>query len=222
MRITLKFILSIFHIIFFISTNAYSESLFSDESFVPLIADYRAVAVGDNVTIVIVESSRARANDGSSGSATLSATAAGQLSTTRREELGGATLDLGFGTSQDSSTKRDGLLKAVLTADVIEISPNGNLLLHGKQHLLVNGENQYISVTGWVSPYYIDENNTVLSSRLSQTKIVYSGKDPDGISFWNKVAGFFCCPMDMIFGESENELEELESESYLENEVFDK
>ncbi|WP_444906283.1 flagellar basal body L-ring protein FlgH [Microbulbifer sp. SSSA008] len=222
MKKAVKVLLSIMFINVLMIDRAYSESLFSDETFIPLIADYRAVAIGDTVTIVIVETSLARANDGGSGSAAISVGAAGHLSTTTREEIGGGSLDLSVGGSSDSSTNRDGLFKAVITADVAEISPSGNLFLHGKQHLLVNGEDQYISVTGWVSPYHVDDNNTVLSSRLSQAKIVYSGKDPDRISIWNKIASFICCPGDGNIDDDVYRIEEIEADTNIEDEVFGK
>ncbi|MEX2964306.1 flagellar basal body L-ring protein FlgH [Microbulbifer sp. TYP-18] len=172
---------------------AFGGSLFNEETFVPLIADYRALGVGDSVTIVIVESSLARASDGDDHSASIATRANGEFGTTQREEFAEGALSLAYDTNRVSETNRDGLFKAVITADVTDVDIHGRLLLHGKQHLIVNGEDQFIAVTGWVRPIHIDQENTVLSSRISQAKIVYSGRDPDRLSFWTRFKNAFCC-----------------------------
>ncbi|MBB3063486.1 flagellar basal body L-ring protein FlgH [Microbulbifer rhizosphaerae] len=190
----IKIVCAVFFMNFGVTLSpAFSESLFNEETFVPLIADYRAITIGDSVTIVIVESSLARASDGDNNSGSLNANASGRLVTTNREEVGSGALSLGYDADRDSATNRDGLFKAVVTADVVDIDLHGRLLLHGKQHLIVNGEDQYIAISGWVRPIHIDGDNTVVSSRISQAKIVYSGKDPDRISIWSRLKSIFCC-----------------------------
>ncbi|MBI5491370.1 MAG: flagellar basal body L-ring protein FlgH [Deltaproteobacteria bacterium] len=74
------------------------------------------------------------------------------------------------------TTKRSGELSATITARVVEILPNGNLVLEGKKDTVVNNELQYIVLSGIVRPEDITKTNTVLSNQISDARIEYSGK----------------------------------------------
>lgn len=74
------------------------------------------------------------------------------------------------------TTKRTGELSATITARVIRVLPNGNLVLEGKKDTVVNNELQYIILSGIARPEDITEANIVSSSQLSDARIEYSGK----------------------------------------------
>ncbi len=74
------------------------------------------------------------------------------------------------------TTKRSGELSATITARVVEILPNGNLVVEGKKDTVVNNELQYIVLSGIVRPEDITKTNTVLSTQISDARIEYSGK----------------------------------------------
>lgn len=73
-------------------------------------------------------------------------------------------------------TKRSGELNAVITARVVEVLPNGNLVIEGKKDTIVNNELQYVVLSGIVRPEDINENNIVSSTLLSDARIEYSGR----------------------------------------------
>lgn len=73
------------------------------------------------------------------------------------------------------STKRSGELSAVITARVVEMLPNGNLVIEGKKDTIVNNELQYIVLSGIVRPEDITDSNTIASSLISDARIEYSG-----------------------------------------------
>lgn len=73
-------------------------------------------------------------------------------------------------------TKRSGELSATIAARVIEVLPNGNLVLEGKKDTVVNNELQFIVLSGIARPEDITEQNTVSSTLLSDARIEYSGK----------------------------------------------
>ncbi len=80
----------------------------------------------------------------------------------------------------EGTTTRSQKLQARLSAKIVEILPNGNYILEGKQDVLVNGEKQTITITGEVRPDDITSENTVVSSAIANAKIVYSGSGTVG------------------------------------------
>src|SRR5690606_1674482 len=58
------------------------------------------------------------------------------------------------------STTRGGSLNARMTAQVVDVLPNGNLLIEGRQTIIVNEEEQIIVVSGIVRPQDIAPDHT--------------------------------------------------------------
>jgi flagellar L-ring protein precursor FlgH len=75
----------------------------------------------------------------------------------------------------DGSTVRSGALTAYMTARIVEILPNGNLLIEGNREVRVNDENQIITLTGLVRPRDVSADNVVQSTYIADAKISYSG-----------------------------------------------
>ncbi|WP_445358827.1 flagellar basal body L-ring protein FlgH [Microbulbifer sp. ANSA005] len=191
-----------------IADFANSESLFNEVTFEPLMSDYRSVNIGDTVTVVVVESSLAASSEANSTSA--DAGLFGAINSGYNFKIKNKVFDaeadvaLGYGAHKGSSSNKDGLLQAVITAEIVEILPTGNLVIEGRQHLVVNGEDQYISISGIVSPLYIDADNTVSSNRISRARIIYSGEDPQAITVWQKFTRIFCCSSGSLLGSAED------------------
>jgi flagellar L-ring protein precursor FlgH len=55
------------------------------------------------------------------------------------------------------------------------VLPNGNLVIKGTRELLVNYEQQYITLTGIVRPQDLTRENVVLSSQLADANISIGG-----------------------------------------------
>ena len=78
--------------------------------------------------------------------------------------------------SGKGKTSRRNKMKAVLSARIVEILPNGNLRIAGKKYITINGEKQYIFLTGIVRPDDIRFDNTIESKYIADVQIEYSGK----------------------------------------------
>src|SRR5690606_40090483 len=76
------------------------------------------------------------------------------------------------------SRTRGGSLNARMTAQVVDVLPNGNLLIEGRQTIIVNEEEQISVVSGIVRPQDIAPDNTVLSTFIADATITYSGTGP--------------------------------------------
>jgi len=75
-------------------------------------------------------------------------------------------------------TTREGKLIATITAKVVEVMPNGNLVLEARKEMTINNEKQILVFTGMTRPDDIDAGNTVLSSKIADARIYYVG---DGV-----------------------------------------
>lgn len=87
------------------------------------------------------------------------------------------------GTSSNSlkgagDTGRSSTLEARITARVLRVMDNGNMLIEGKRHLTVNAEDQFIIISGIVRPEDVNPDNTVASQCIADARIVYTG---DGV-----------------------------------------
>jgi len=87
------------------------------------------------------------------------------------------------GTSNSSlkgagDTSRSSTLSASISARVLKVLDNGNLLIEGKRQLTVNAEDQYIIISGIVRPEDVTAENTVASQYIADARILYTG---DGV-----------------------------------------
>jgi len=151
-----------------------------------LFMDPRARKVGDIVTISIVESSSASNNaetdTARSSSVSMSIKNLLGLENNDRFPSGSGFDPFGSitGTTNNTfqgtgKTKRSGELAASISARVTEVFPNGNLKILGKRKIAVNNEIQYLALTGIIRPRDISSSNVVLSTYITDAKIVYTG-----------------------------------------------
>ncbi len=145
-----------------------------------MAADVRARSVDDMVTIVVNEQASAVTTGATKTARTSSANASigslmGQLSATGR--LANA-LKMNSATSLDGSgtTSRQTTLTATLSARVVDVLPNGYLVIEGSKTLLVNSENQSIVVRGVVRPADLSNANSVQSGSIAQLELKINGK----------------------------------------------
>jgi flagellar L-ring protein precursor FlgH len=146
-----------------------------------LFMDLRARAVGDILTIELVE--RTVAQKESSTSTAKSSTVdtgnpiiAGGPVTLNGDQIlnneiaGDRTFD---GKADSSQSNR---LVGNITVTVAERLPNGNLLVRGEKLININQGEEYVRLQGIVRPVDIGPENTVPSTKVADAKISYSGK----------------------------------------------
>lgn len=147
-------------------------SMIDPDAYHGLAADRRAHQVGDTLTVLVTETARATAsaNTDASGGVQLGANAQ-YRNLARNYGLGLNGEDAGQG-----KTTRAGSLQAQLAVRVIAVEGDGMLRIHGDQTVEINGEKQQFALTGLVRPEDISPNNTILSNRISEADIHYTGK----------------------------------------------
>ena len=150
---------------------------------VSLSADRRARSVNDLVTVRVMESSVAAGSAdtalGKDGKASAGVSTLFGLEK-KLPDIIDPTALVGVGSSSEfkgsGTTTRRGDLTATLTARVVEVLPNGDLVLEGAREIDINGDRQVIVMTGVVRTTDILPDNSVLSARVGQMRIRYFGQ----------------------------------------------
>ncbi len=93
-------------------------------------------------------------------------------------------------------TNREGTLVATVTAKVIEVMPNGNLVLEGRKELTINDEKQILVLSGMVRPDDISSDNTIVSSKIADAQVYYVG---DGVIQEKQSPGWMVRTLDYIW-----------------------
>lgn len=147
--------------------------------------DLKARRKGDIVTIVITETASA-SKEAKTGTKRGSSVNAGIPNFMGLESAGVFKNNLGdlsklINASVDSkfegsgSTSRAENLKATMTARVLDVLPNGNMLIEGRRNIKVNNEDQEIILEGTIRPRDIGPDNVVNSIYIADARISYSG-----------------------------------------------
>lgn len=160
-------------------------SLWSDVGSRVMIGDNNARAVGDLVTIKIDESIVTQLGaDTQTGRKSESSFAINSLlgidtSILKKNPNMGASIGLG-GASDSSlagsgSTSRNGTMQTTLTCTVMQVLPNGNVILLGRKQVGVNNETQYVTLRAVARPRDINLDNTIESYRLADVQAEVTG-----------------------------------------------
>jgi flagellar L-ring protein precursor FlgH len=180
--------LSLFLLIPLVFLNSVrAQSLWSEQSSHWLFADKRATSIGDIVTIVVQEISSANKNNETKTEKNSSLTAAiktflygAGAGTSALLSRGGQmpaleyTADLkhdGSGAINNSES-----IVAQVAAKVIDVLPNGNLVIEGKRETAFGKESQTIVLHGVIRPEDITSANTILSYHIADATVQITGK----------------------------------------------
>ncbi|MCD6069495.1 MAG: putative flagellar L-ring protein 1 [Microvirga sp.] len=152
----------------------YAAPVIDPDTYRGLTSDRRAYDVGDQITVIILESTSAASSAGTSANAATSISAqAGKL-----DDQTGVAMSVAGDTAGNGQTSRAGQVRANITTRIIERTKTGLLLLDGDQNVTVNDEQQHIRIRGFVRPDDISADNTVMSYRLENIQLEIVG---DGV-----------------------------------------
>jgi flagellar L-ring protein precursor FlgH len=156
-------------------------SLYSGEAvWANLAIDNRARSTDDIVTIVVNEQASAvstgvtktaRASSANAAITSLAGVlpAAGKLANL-------ANVNSNVSLNGQGTTSRQTTLTTTITARVIDVLPNGYLVIEGHRSVLVNSENQQVTIRGVVRPADLTNANTVQSGSIGQMELRINGK----------------------------------------------
>ncbi|HIJ86552.1 MAG TPA: flagellar basal body L-ring protein FlgH [Desulfuromonadales bacterium] len=151
-----------------------------------LTEDMKARRRGDTLTIVISETASA-SKEAKTGTSRDSSVKAGitnmlGLETSKFAKTNFADLAALINATSNSAfkgsgnTSRQENLKATITARVMDVQANGNLMIEGRRNIKVNDEDQIIVLEGVVRSRDIAPDNTINSIYIADARISYSGR----------------------------------------------
>lgn len=166
----------------------------------PLFDDRRARFVGDTITVKITESTSAstKSNDKLDRSNSNSGSLSGMAGLTGKalNGLAGYSTTSANAFSGKGEAANNNVFTGNITVTVIDVYPNGNLLVSGEKQLAIGHEQEFVRVSGVVNPSFVDASNSVASSNIADARIEYksSGQVSDGLVMgW--LARFFLTAM---------------------------
>jgi flagellar L-ring protein FlgH len=87
-------------------------------------------------------------------------------------------ISMGSDTSNDGkgSINRQEQISLQLAATIVQVLPNGNLVIQGKQQVTVNFDLRELTITGIIRPQDIDSTNSISYNQIAEARIEYGGK----------------------------------------------
>jgi len=160
-------------------TGAATGSLFQKTSYRPAFEDARARMVGDAITIQIIEKvtasqvSSSTANRTTSGSTSVSA-----FPFISPPDI--ANLSTGTKSASDFSgkggTESANTFFGTITATVVDVLPNGHLLVAGDKQIGVNQNVDVMRFSGTVDPRLIQPGNLINSTQVANARMESKGR----------------------------------------------
>lgn len=155
-------------------------AIYQPATFIELFRNNRAYRVGDILTVVLEEKT-----DAVSRSATTTAKdntinlGAPNLFGMPVTHNGNSILSAGVESSRNFSgsgnSSQSNSLEGNVTLMVTRVLSNGNLMISGEKIVSINQAAESIRVSGIIRPQDIRPDNTVLSSRVSDARVIYGG-----------------------------------------------
>ncbi|WP_303785398.1 flagellar basal body L-ring protein FlgH [Azovibrio restrictus] len=157
-------------------------SIFQANSARPLFEDRRARYVGDILTVNIKENNRASAESESTATRTSEVSARIDALNVPPFNVNPLNRVAGLNAAAESSNTFSGggdvgntnAFNGTITVTVIEVLPNGNLLVSGEKQVSIGHQQEFIRLSGVVNPRDIrSESHSVDSSRIADARIEY-------------------------------------------------
>ncbi len=181
-------------------SQAASGAIFQSGYDVALFEDLKAHRIGDILTIRLSESNQAAKSNNNAVTKSGSSKIKNPTILGAKPEfllpgvlplaaVADNTLETDLASANDYSGKADSKqsnsLNGSITVTIADVLPNGNLLVRGEKRLNLNQGNEYIKISGMVRPVDIGTDNSVISTKIADATIVYSGDGANADS--NKV-----------------------------------
>lgn len=156
-------------------------SIFQAAQYRPLFEDHRARLVGDTITVQIVEKIAATQTSTSSidKSGTVSAGVTA-LPGFKPNSFANGRSSIGLNSANSfagkGSTVNANDFSGTITATVIEVLPNGHLVISGEKQIGVNHNVDVLRFSGQVDPRAIQPGNTVASAQIANVRVEQRGR----------------------------------------------
>jgi flagellar L-ring protein precursor FlgH len=149
----------------------------ASDGYAALYEGWRARRVGDPLTIILVERTAASKSSGSKldskGSGSISPPTTGPLKLFNSTDVA-ASGSRGFDGSGQADQANS--LSGEVSVTVAEVYPNGTMLVQGQKRVTLNRGDEFLQIKGIVRTADIGADNRILSTRVADAQIAYTGK----------------------------------------------
>ena len=154
-------------------------AIFQQAAHRPLFEDPRARLTGDIITIAINEknsasrtssSNTSKTNDIKAGIPTLGGLSASALKNASVAANSSNTF------SGKGDTANDNAFTGTITVTVVNVLPNGNLVVAGEKQIGINHNLEFIRFSGVINPVTLQAGNIVESTKVADARLEYTGK----------------------------------------------
>lgn len=155
-----------------------------------MYSDIRALEIGDIVTVLVSENQKTSNKNANTREKELkvggtidgtNTPAAGNKDDdhfwhrlARHIPLFGAEINGKSELERKNNSNNESLLSLAIAAQVVNVMPNGSLIIHGRKSLVVSNDRVILQVSGIIRPNDITKDNTVKSSQLADAHISYT------------------------------------------------
>jgi flagellar L-ring protein precursor FlgH len=77
-----------------------------------------------------------------------------------------------------ANVTKKGKFTARVTAVVVDVLPNGNMVVNGRREIRIDQETKLIEFSGIVRRWDIDADNTIASELVAEARVAYTGTGP--------------------------------------------
>jgi flagellar L-ring protein precursor FlgH len=158
-------------------THSANGSIFQLGSYMALTSGARAARVGDLVSIILVENTRASKSNAAaidrSGSGSFSPPSTGPLNIFQSSDvnMSGQQSFKGKGDAAQSNA-----LIGEISVTIAAAYPNGTFLVRGEKFVTLNRGDERLQISGIIRSVDLNSNNEVESNRVANAHIRYVGK----------------------------------------------
>ncbi|MCX7113819.1 MAG: flagellar basal body L-ring protein FlgH [Proteobacteria bacterium] len=161
------------------SAPSANGTIFNAGTFRPQFSNVVGRNVGDTITVILNESTRAgkQGTNSSSKSGSFKGAVTGSGGYPFIPFIGNSSA--GGSATSDSKVNDAGsetasnTFNGSITVQIIDVQPNGNLVVRGEKQVSLDRGVEYIRFSGVVFPYQITPNNQILSSQVADVRVEY-------------------------------------------------
>lgn len=149
----------------------------AQNGYMPLFEDQRPRRAGDIITIVLEEqvSATKNASSQSSRASNIGVDLEGLPDALAQLAEYGFTVGSANDFAGSGGSSASNQFSGVITVQVMQVLPNGNLRVRGEKQIAINQGTEFIRFSGVVNPRSISGQNSVMSTAVAEARLEYIG-----------------------------------------------